>query len=71
MTHTVRLHFSYPLKIRIFAKKGINLENLENPFVDPILYRYYTETQFMIIFLHILAVTYKKMLVFQPFAFEI
>ena len=34
---TARLHFSYPLKISISAKRGMNLEN---SFVDPILYRY-------------------------------
>ena len=37
---TERLHFSYPLKFPIFAKKGLNSENFENSFVDPILYRY-------------------------------
>ena len=37
---TARLHFSYPLKIPIFTKKGMNLENLGDSFVDPILYRY-------------------------------
>ena len=36
-TTTMICHFSYPLKIPIFAKKGMNLEN---SFVDPILYRY-------------------------------
>ena len=75
-------HFSYPLKIPIFAKKSMNLEH---SFLDPILQRHcvlssrelsfiqmkYSLWSLVVILLCILAVIDKKMLLLQQLTFKI